>query len=131
MLNPRAGQLNATLAERFEEERSALLPLSVQEFEVLFEDRLITEHLRHCGPEKFAMRAAVESLDHLAYLLQLCELELIERERRAPERRLKAARFPATKTLDEFDFRQQPLLNKLLVLELAQRQYAGQHPPLL
>lgn len=61
---------------------------------------------RECG--KVAIRAAVENLDHLAYLLQLCELELIERERWAAERRLKAAKFPGTKTLDEFDFRQQP-----------------------
>jgi DNA replication protein DnaC len=76
---------------------------------------------REC--EKVALRAAVENLDHLGYLLQLCELELIERERRAAERRLKAAKFPATKTLDEFDFRQQPSLNKPLVLELAKGQY--------
>ena len=76
---------------------------------------------REC--EKVATRAAVENLDHLAYLLQLCELELIERERRAAERRLKAAKFPATKTLDEFDFRQQPSVNKPLVLELAKGQY--------
>lgn len=73
--------------------------------------------------EKIAQRAAVENLDHLAYLLQLCELELIERERRAAERRLKAAKFPATKTLDEFDFRQQSSINKPLVLELAKGQY--------
>ena len=76
---------------------------------------------REC--EKVALRAAVENLDHLAYLLQLCELELIERERRAAERRLKAAKFPATKTLEEFDFRQQPSLNKPLILELAKGQY--------
>lgn len=73
--------------------------------------------------EKVAARAAVENLDHLAYLLQLCELELIDRERRAAERRLKAAKFPATKTLEEFDFRQQPSINKPLVLELAKGQY--------
>ena len=54
---------------------------------------------------------------------RLCELELIERERRAAERRLKAARFPQTKTLDEFDFGQQPSINKPLVLELAKGQY--------
>lgn len=76
---------------------------------------------REC--EKVALRAAVENLDHLAYLLQLCELELIERERRAAERRLKTAKFPGTKTLDEFDFRQQPSLNKPLVLELAKGRY--------
>jgi len=73
--------------------------------------------------EKVASRAAVENLDHLAYLQRLCELELIERERRAAERRLKAARFPQTKTLDEFDFGQQPSINKPLVLELAKGQY--------
>lgn len=54
--------------------------------------------------DKVASRAAVENLDHLAYLQRLCAPELIERKRRAAERRLKAARFPQTKTLDEFDF---------------------------
>ena len=42
--------------------------------------------------EKVAARAAKENADHLAFLLQLCELELLERERKAAERRLKAAR---------------------------------------
>lgn len=32
--------------------------------------------------EKVASRAAVENLDHLAYLQRLCELELIERDPR-------------------------------------------------
>ena len=73
--------------------------------------------------DKVASRAAVENLDHLAYLQRLCELELIERERRAAERRLKAARFPQTKTLDEFDFGQQPSTTEPLVLELAKGQY--------
>ena len=42
--------------------------------------------------------------DHPTYLLQLAERELIEREHRAAERRLKAAGFPVLKTLDTFDF---------------------------
>ena len=33
--------------------------------------------------EKVARRCAAEDVDHLGFLLQLCELELIERERRA------------------------------------------------
>jgi DNA replication protein DnaC len=33
------------------------------------------------------------------------ELELSNRERRMVERRIKAARFPATKSLDSFDFK--------------------------
>jgi len=37
--------------------------------------------------------------------------------------RSKAARFPQAKTLDEFDFSQQPSINKPLVLELAKGQY--------
>jgi len=34
----------------------------------------------------------------------LVELELIERERRVVERRIRQARFPAVKSLDTFDF---------------------------
>ena len=51
--------------------------------------------------------------------MHLCELELIERERNAAERRLKAARFPSHKTLEEFQFVERPSVNKPLVLELA------------
>ena len=73
--------------------------------------------------EKVAARAAKENADHLAFLLQLCELELLERERKAAERRLKAARFPNHKLLEEFDFAARPSVNKRLVLELAK----GEH----
>src|ERR1700720_3327664 len=57
------------------------------------------------------------------YLLRLSELELIERERRMIERRIKEARFPAGKSLDSFDFAAIPSLNKILVLELARSEY--------
>ena len=81
--------------------------------------------------ERIASQAAIENLGHLAYLQRLRELELIERERRAAERRLKAARFPQTKTLDEFDFAQQPSINKPLVLELAKGQYIDERENVL
>ena len=68
--------------------------------------------------EKVAQRCAADNVDHLTFLLQLCELELLDRERRAAERRLKAARFPNLKTLEDFDFAAQPSLNKVLVAEL-------------
>jgi DNA replication protein DnaC len=68
--------------------------------------------------EKVAQRCATDNADHLAYLQQLTELELLDRERRAAQRRLKAARFPTVKTLDDFDFAAQPSLNKVLVAEL-------------
>ena len=55
--------------------------------------------------DKIARQCAVENVDHTRYLLRLAELELIERERRMVERRIKAAKFPAVKSLDSFDFR--------------------------
>ena len=76
--------------------------------------------------EKVASRCAQENVDHLGFLLQLCELELIEREKRAAERRLKAARFPNLKTLEGFDFTAQPSLNRLLVAELMRCAYLDQ-----
>ncbi len=68
---------------------------------------------------KLARQCASEGKDHVQYLLGLCELELIVRERRMIERRLKAAKFPATKSLDSFDFKVIPSLNKVLTMELA------------
>jgi DNA replication protein DnaC len=69
--------------------------------------------------DKLARQCAAEGVDHSRYLLRLTELELIERERRMVERRIKEARFPTVKSLDSFDFMAIPSLNKTLVLELA------------
>ncbi len=65
--------------------------------------------------EKVAAQCARDDADHLTYLLQLCELELLERDKRAAERRLKAARFPTFKSLETFDFTARPSVNKMLV----------------
>lgn len=73
--------------------------------------------------DKIARLCAEEDIDHPRYLLRLSELELIERERRMVERRIRAAKFPATKSLDSFDFKAIPTLNKMLVLELARCNY--------
>ena len=51
-------------------------------------------------------------MDHPQYLLRLAELELIDRHQRMVERRIHAARFPAVKSLDTFDFPAIPSLNK-------------------
>ncbi len=68
---------------------------------------------------KVARQCAAEGLDHVQFLARLVELELIDRERRMIERRIKAARFPAVKSIDSFDFKAIPSLNKMRVLELA------------
>jgi DNA replication protein DnaC len=69
--------------------------------------------------EKVASECTRDQVDYPRYLLRLCELERIERDRRNMERRIRAAKFPQTKSLDTFDFKAIPSLNKALVLELA------------
>ena len=56
--------------------------------------------------------------DYPTYLLRLAERELLDRERKAAERRVKEARFPVIKTIDTFDFKAQPSINEPLVREL-------------
>jgi len=73
--------------------------------------------------DKVARECARDGVDHPRYLLRLLELELIDRERRLVERRIRQARFPATKSLDSFVFTAIPSLNKMLVLELARCEY--------
>lgn len=91
---------------------------------------LLTHHLKKLRlptflseHDKLARQCAAEGKDHVQYLLRLCELELIERERRMIERRIKAAKFPATKSLDSFNFKVIPSLNKMLVMELARCEF--------
>jgi DNA replication protein DnaC len=73
--------------------------------------------------DKVARECARDGVDHPRYLLRLIELELLDRERRTVERRIRAARFPATKGFDPFEFAAIPGLNKMLVLELARCEY--------
>lgn len=91
---------------------------------------LLQHHLRKLKLPTFqaehaelARQCAAEGKDHVQYLLRLCGLELIERERRMIERRIKAAKFPATKSLDSFDFMVIPSLNKALTMELARCEF--------
>ena len=99
---------------------------------------LLKHHLKalklptmHAECEAVAARCAKENVDHLGFLLQLCERELLEREGRAARRRLKAARFPTVKTLEGFDFAAAPKLNKPLVLELLRCDYLDRRENLL
>jgi DNA replication protein DnaC len=99
---------------------------------------LLKHHLKalklptmHAECEATAIRCARENVDHLGYLLRLCERELLEREARAAQRRLKAARFPTVKTLEGFDFAAAPKLNKPLVPELLRGEYLERRENLL
>lgn len=72
---------------------------------------------------KLAALCQSERTDYQTFLLRLAERELHDRERRAAERRLKAARFPVVKTLDTFDFQAQPSVNQERVRELVRGEY--------
>jgi len=102
-------------------------PAAVPSPQVLLEHYLKLLRLPTFGREydRVARQCAQESVDHPRYLLRLCELELLEREQRAAQRRIRSARFPVVKSLDSFDFLAMPSLNKSLVLELARCEYIG------
>jgi DNA replication protein DnaC len=73
--------------------------------------------------DRVARQCAAESIDYPRYLLRMTELELLERERRSTERRVRQAKFPVTKSLDSFDYLAIPSLNKTMVLELARCEF--------
>jgi DNA replication protein DnaC len=64
-----------------------------------------------------------ERSDFPIYLLRLAEREILDREKRAAERRIREARFPVVKTIDTFDFKAQPSINEQLVRELLRGEY--------
>lgn len=70
-----------------------------------------------------AATCAQEGQDHVTFLLRMAERELLDREQRAAERRIKAAKFPIIKTLDTFNFKAQPTINKAMVVELMRGEY--------
>ena len=81
--------------------------------------------------DKLARQCAAEKADFPRYLLRLTELELLDRDRRATERRIRQAKFPVVKSLDSFDFLAIPSLNKALVLELARSEFLARKENIL
>jgi len=82
----------------------------------------------------YASVAAVcsqERSSYPQYLLRLVERELIDRERRATERRIQEAQFPVIKTIESFDFQAMPSLNEPLVRELLRGEYTAKKENLL
>jgi len=80
---------------------------------------------------KMAAVCEKERADYQTYLLRLMEQEAHDRERRAAERRVKAAKFPILKTLDTFDFSAQPSINQERVRELVRGEYVARHENVL
>ncbi|MGH2984091.1 MAG: IS21-like element helper ATPase IstB [Solirubrobacterales bacterium] len=69
---------------------------------------------------KLAERAREESWSHERFLEAVLSTEVASRESHGGESRIKAARFPARKTLEEFDFTFQRSVKKTVVEHLGQ-----------
>jgi DNA replication protein DnaC len=72
---------------------------------------------------KLASQAAQGNLTHEQYLHTLAELEVQSRDSNAKTQRIRQAKFPTPKTLEQFEFSAVPSLNKPLILKLAQGEY--------
>ena len=69
---------------------------------------------------KLAERAREESWSHERFLEAVLSTEISSRESHGGESRIKAARFPARKTLEEFDFTFQRSVKKQVIEHLGQ-----------
>jgi DNA replication protein DnaC len=78
-----------------------------------------------------AEQAVRENRTHVGYLEALLTAEIEEREKNTIERRIKEARLPRVKTLEEFDFNQSPLVKAAKMRELAEGGYIQRAEPVL
>jgi DNA replication protein DnaC len=68
---------------------------------------------------------------HVGYLEALLAAELEEREKNTVERRIREARLPKTKTLEEFDFSQAPKISAAQMRDLADGGYIDRAEPIV
>ncbi|MBP7937649.1 MAG: IS21-like element helper ATPase IstB [Phycisphaerae bacterium] len=68
--------------------------------------------------EELAHKAGSEQWSHVEFLARLIEGEAALRQDRARQRRIKQARFPVLKTLEQFDFTWPTKINRLAVQNL-------------
>jgi DNA replication protein DnaC len=78
-----------------------------------------------------AEEAVKEKQSHLSYLEALLEAEVEERDRKAMARRIQEARFPAVKTLEEFDFQSAPHISAALLRNLSEGGYLARKEPVI
>jgi len=70
-----------------------------------------------------AEQAVREKTTHIAYLEALLTVEMEEREKNTIDRRIKEARLPRVKTIEEFDFSQSPQVTAAKMRDLANGGY--------
>lgn len=75
---------------------------------------------------ELAQQAAQQNWDYVEYLRRLIEGEYSERRQRVIERRVKAARFPVLKTLEQFRWDWPKKINRLQVQHLFRLEFVAQ-----
>jgi DNA replication protein DnaC len=80
---------------------------------------------------RLAEEAVKETQSHLSYLEALLEGEVAERGRKAMARRMQEARFPAVKTLEEFDFQCASHIPAMLLRNLSEGGYLARKEPIV
>ena len=80
---------------------------------------------------RLAREAVRQSVNPLAYVVDLLETELEERRTRRAQRRVKEANFPVAKTLEGFDFKRASHLPESLLRNLAEGSYIEKAEPIL
>ena len=93
-------------------------------------ETVLEQHLKylklsfmHEHHQELAKKAAKNNWAHMDYLEQLAEQEAAQRRDRATLRRIRMARFPVIKTLDEFNWSWPKKINRLQVLNLFRLQF--------
>jgi DNA replication protein DnaC len=76
--------------------------------------------------ERLATRARDEGWDYEHYLAAVLAEEVAARDSHGGSARVKAARFPATKTLDDFDFTVQTSVSRQTISHLAQLDFLAE-----
>jgi len=77
--------------------------------------------------EETALKANKDRWSHVNYLTQLIELENNLRQERAIERKVRAARFPFVKTLQQFSWNWPKNINQLQIKDLFRLQFLKQY----
>jgi len=93
-------------------------------------ETLLEQHLKYLKlsfmrehHQDLAKQAEKKHWSHMRYLEQLAEQETTQRRDRATERRIRTARFPVVKTLDEFNWSWPNDINRLQVQNLFRLQF--------
>lgn len=81
--------------------------------------------------QTLAQQAIQEKKSYAQYLETLLGIEVEEQECHAIQRRMQEAKFPRIKTLEEFDFDKNPLVNPASIRQLAEGDYINRSEPIV